>query len=126
MVAADAQTILVADDECLVLDMICDTLASRKYRVLRANNGEEALALAADLSQRIDLLITDIAMDNVDGLELADRLVAERPAMGVLYMSGYCDDKALGRRVAGKRTGFLHKPFTTSQLLSKLERTLGV
>jgi CheY-like chemotaxis protein len=125
MTADDAKTILVAEDERVVRDVICDTLAPKKYTVLSANNGEEALALAGDVSRPIDVLITDIAMDDIDGLELADKLLASRPGIGVLYISGYCEETALGARATGQRRGFLHKPFKPSQLVSKLEDILG-
>jgi len=78
--------------------------------------------LAADFPGSIDLLITDIAMDDVDGLQLADRLLAERPT--ILYVSAYCDQDELGSRLESKRIGFLKKPFTVSRLLAHTDEIL--
>ncbi len=124
MVLAETKTVLVTENEPLILELISGRLASREYKVLQASSGEEALSLAERYPQRIHLLVADIALEEMDGLELADRLTAERPDMRVLYTSSYCDEQALGKRLGGKRAGFLPKPFTVSQLLLKIERML--
>src|SRR5262245_50986482 len=88
-------TLLVVENEAAIVALVQMALERHGYLVLTAASGGEALSLAASHQGPIDLLITDVVMPDLRGPELARRLVAERPDMLTLFMSGYMDD-ALG------------------------------
>ena len=85
---------------------------------MASGSGEEALGLARDSAEPIDLLATDVMMPGMSGLELSQRLRAERPELPVLYLSGYAADVLPEALPAGTR--FLPKPFTSQGLLEEL------
>jgi len=85
--------------------------------------GEQALALG-EAAGRLDLLLTDIRMPDLTGIEVADRLRRQRPGLRVLFMSGYIDDPDLRSRLATERSQVLDKPFTTAQLADKVRAAL--
>jgi nitrogen-specific signal transduction histidine kinase/CheY-like chemotaxis protein len=118
------ETILVAEDENGVRHWIHNALQGRGYTVFACRNAKEALSIAADYAGPVHLLLTDIMMPGMSGRELADRLVAQRPATRVIYMSGYTEEE-LGRHgVAGEEREFLQKPFTPLELLEKVRAVL--
>ena len=92
------------------------------YRVLACSDGDEALRCAALYSDELDLLVTDLVMPRVGGLELAQKMLADRPEMPILLISGFSHDKRAIEELLASRSdiGFLRKPFK----LSELERTL--
>src|SRR6185295_4609761 len=97
------------------------------YRVLVAPNGPAALALVgerggADLG--IDLLLTDVVMPGMNGRELADRLRSVRPALHVLYCSGYADDVMVHHGNVQAEFNFIAKPYTIATLAKKLRQVL--
>ncbi len=120
--AGGSETVLLVEDEESVRQLVLETLASRGYRVLEAGNGNAALALAAAHPEPIDLVITDVVMPGLSGHELAQQLLALRPAMKVLYLSGYAQD-AFPPNEAHK--AFLQKPFTLQSLSRKVREVLG-
>ncbi|MGC4065910.1 MAG: response regulator [Polyangiaceae bacterium] len=94
------------------------------YRVLVAPGGTEALRLAKQHNERIDILMTDIVMPEMNGRELAETLCALHAETRVLYTSGYTEDVILLHGV-GKETGFfLSKPYTLQVLSKKLRQVL--
>jgi two-component system cell cycle sensor histidine kinase/response regulator CckA len=86
--------------------------------------GEDAEQISAGYAQKIDLLLTDIVMPVVDGVELARRLSIQRPDMRVLYMSGYTDNMVVHRGVLAGSAAFLQKPFTATTLAEKIRSVL--
>jgi two-component system cell cycle sensor histidine kinase/response regulator CckA len=100
-------------------------LESLGYVALAAAAPEEALALAGAPGRHLDLLLTDVVMPGMKGPELARRLVALRPGLRVLFMSGYTADAALTRDGPGGAGGFLQKPFTRADLAARLAEALG-
>ena len=96
-------------------------LSSRAKRVIEARDGEEALELIGDELATIDLLVTDLVMPRMGGLELARRLAAERPDLPALFLSGYPDDEVDFEREPLERHRFLQKPFTERDLASALD-----
>ena len=118
------ETILVVEDTEMVRDLVRATLTSYGYEVLAAANAEEALELAADESCRIDLLLTDVVMPGMNGRELADRLVAARPGLAVLFTSGYPADTVLRLEIADARANFIEKPYLPDELGRVVRRTL--
>ena len=118
-------TVLLVEDEPVVLRLARDLLAENGYRVLAASSGSDALSIARNETETIHMLITDVVMPEMSGPELADQMRKLRPAMRVLYMSGYTDDEVLCRKGLPENSAFLQKPFTPHQFLQKARATLG-
>ena len=119
------ETILVAEDEPGVRTLVSHTLRQHGYTVLEAAHGIEALAILERHKKPIHLLLTDVVMPQISGRELAERLVARQPELRVLFMSGYTDDAVLRRGLCTADKNFLHKPFTTGTLASRVRQVLN-
>jgi two-component system cell cycle sensor histidine kinase/response regulator CckA len=116
-------TILVVEDEPLVRQQVCRTLRRHGFRVLEAQDGDEALALARRHAGPLDVLLADVIMPRMNGVELSRRLLDLHPRTKVVYMSGYADDVVQdGLR---EDTLFLAKPFSTNALLDKVRQALN-
>jgi CheY-like chemotaxis protein len=118
------ETILYVEDESVLRAVIADCLVQLGYQVLAASDGDHALALAAEHKAPIDLLLTDVRMPEMSGPELAAKLLPLRPAMKVIYVSGYPDDIVTTHGSPGPDTVFLAKPFTIKLLAAKLREVL--
>ena len=118
------ETILVVEDEAAVRKIAVSVLASRGYKVLEAGSAADGLDLAEKHPGRIDLLLTDVIMPGVSGHEMAERLVARRPELKVLFMSGYVDDAIASHGVLEPGIHFLKKPFTPSSLAREVREVL--
>ncbi len=110
------ETILLVEDDEGVRDFVRFVLSTLGYRVLEAGDGAEALRVASGFAEPIDLLLSDIVMPRLGGLELARQLVQLRPTMKVMHMSGYPGDSAETRAVTGGRARLLAKPFERDTL----------
>ena len=111
------ETILLVDDDDAVRDSLGHALAVLGYNVLAAEDGLEALRVAAGMpNRRIDLLLTDVVMPDMDGCTLADRLREKQPELKVLFSSGYERNVALRRRRQRSGDAFLPKPFSADAL----------
>ena len=115
-----AETVLVAEDEDAVRQIIEKALQARGYRVMVARDGSEALALAGRHPGQIDLLVTDVVMPDMNGRVLSQRLMEVRPAIKTLYLSGYTDDAILHHGVLQEGVAFLQKPFSLGALARKV------
>ncbi len=113
-------TVLLIEDTPAVRTVVRAFLESEGYRVLEAERGEDALALAHAYGGPIDLVLTDIVLPGMDGKQAAGELRAERPGVKVLYMSGYTNDPELRTGHLPPRTAFLQKPFGGEQLRDAL------
>ncbi len=122
--ALSGARILVVEDEPAISLLVQRVLQSRGYQVLTAENAEQALAQVGRQSQPLDLLITDIVMPGMSGVDLAARLQAEYPGLLVLFTSGYADHAILRDGKLPPDASFLSKPYTMSRLLSWVERLL--
>ena len=117
------KTILVVDDEGFLVDIIFEILDSHGYHVLTATSGEEALQVAKK-GTIIDLLLSDLIMKPMNGLQLAAELKQSNPQIKVLFMSGYTEDYI--RENLGLYTvPFLVKPIGADDLLEKIPKLLG-
>jgi CheY-like chemotaxis protein len=105
------ETLLLAEDEEAVRTLASHVLERCGYRVLTARDGEEALHLADSYLGSIDLLVSDVVMPSLGGQELARQLIARRPALRVIYISGYATRAALPHGLAQGTTCLLSKPF---------------
>jgi PAS domain S-box-containing protein len=119
-----SETVLLVEDEDSVRELVRETLALRGYRVLEAENGEAGLRVAEKHGDEIDILITDVVMPGMGGRELAKRLMAMRPKIGVLYLSGYTEDAIVNHGALDPGTAFLQKPFTLQKLAQKVREVL--
>jgi CheY-like chemotaxis protein len=118
-------TILLAEDEAGVRHVAVRVLERQGYRVLAAADALGCLALAAGEPGRIDLLLTDVVMPDLDGRRLHERLEAVRPGVPVLYMSGYAGDVVTHHGVLEGGGGFIQKPFTPEGLTEAVRRALA-
>jgi DNA-binding NtrC family response regulator len=118
------ETILVVDDEESLRIVVGDLLGQLGYNVLSAGGADEAMALAAGYSGKIDLLLSDVIMEPVPGPALAALLTAVRPEMKVVFISGYADDSLAPDRVLKPGAVLVHKPFTIKILSAKLREVL--
>ena len=117
------ETILVVEDADGVRQLVCRSLTALGYAVIAASGGEEALQLAST-GTPIDLLLTDVVMPKMNGVELAQRLRDSRPLVPVLFMSGY-DDGLRRRRMAKEHLlTLLQKPFTAEELHQAVRKAL--
>ena len=119
-----SETILVAEDEDGVRSLTREVLERYGYTVLEAANGEEALKVAEQHEGPLDLLLSDVVMPRMGGPELAQALLAKRPTVKVLYMSGYTDHPMVRRGVVNAGVAFLQKPFTPTVLVSRVREVL--
>ncbi len=118
--AAAAETVLVVEDEEIVRDLVCHVLSEQGYNVLCASNGVEALEISRKHGGEIRLVITDVVMPQIGGLELARKLVVLRPGIKVLYVSGYSENDMNEQGIAPGELEFLEKPFTPQALTRKV------
>lgn len=110
------ETILVADDEGAVLGLVKITLEDLGYHVLAADDGADAIEVIEQQHDRIDLLITDLVMPHVGGIELAGRFAAACPEKGIIYMSGYAPSLNDHLKGVDHSFSFLKKPFQPAEL----------
>ncbi len=119
-----SETVLLAEDEPGVRAIGRELLALNGYLVLEAENGVEALEVAARHQGPIHLLLTDVVMPRMGGRELAERLAAARPGIRLLFISGFTDDTVVRHGVLDAGVAFLQKPFTLESLSLKVREVL--
>ena len=112
-------TVLVVDDENLLLTMAETILSDFGYKVLTANNGQKALHVLGENTHKVDLIVTDLVMPGMGGRELIERIRQSGLNIPVMCTSGYVlpEDKQAS-------AGYLQKPFTSSELLIKVKAAL--
>ena len=114
------ETVLVAEDEEIVRELVCDVLEEQGYNVLCAAHGMEALRMAEDFDGKIHLLVTDVIMPHMNGPELAEKLSLVRPGLKILYVSGYSNNDISDHGVLDTGVELLQKPFTPQTLARKV------
>lgn len=117
-------TVLIVDDEPLVLSIASMILTRAGFRALSAESGEEALALCSQHPDPIRLAVLDIVMPGMDGIELRDRLCERYPDLVAVYMSGYSHADIAARGVPLGPGALLHKPFQPSALVDRVRAAL--
>jgi PAS domain S-box-containing protein len=119
------ETLLLVEDEDAVRSLVRNVLREKGYRVLEASGGEEALEFSELYAGRIDLLVTDVVMPQMNGRELARRLLNVRPQIKVLYISGYTENAVWFQNGLDSSGAFLQKPFSPEALARKVREVLG-
>jgi two-component system cell cycle sensor histidine kinase/response regulator CckA len=118
------EMVLVVEDEVTVRNLAGRVLARAGYAVREASDGYEALRIAEDRAAPLDLLLTDVNMPRMGGLELARRVQEMRPGLRVLFFSGDAEAAVAGLDVAGEGVNFIGKPFTAEGLARKVREVL--
>jgi len=122
--ATGQETVLIVEDEEMVLNLAARLLESYGYDVLAAGSGSDALAVVEQHEGTIDLLLTDVVMPMMNGAELADALTEKRPGLKVLFTSGYTQDVIAKHGVLGEGVHFIAKPYSLDSLAAKVRQVL--
>jgi PAS domain S-box-containing protein len=118
------EVILLVEDEEELRRLAVRELDRRGYAVVVASAGDEALEVARSLDGRIDLLVTDVVMPGMSGIELAEKVGELWPSMPVLFVSGHLDEGSVGRNPMAADADLLPKPFTPDQLGHRVRQAL--
>ena len=122
------KTVLVIDDDPKVRDLLQIVLCGSGYQVRIAKQSAEVLSIALTPEEGIDLLLVDLYLPGISGLDLADQVISKCPETKVLYISGISDaedTKARAHGEWGKDASFLDKPFRPTQLVDSVDHLLG-
>jgi signal transduction histidine kinase/ActR/RegA family two-component response regulator len=119
-----SETILLAEDDLNLRTMVETVLQRHGYTVLPASDGRQAAELAQGYPDRIDLLLTDVVMPEMNGRQLYERLAEQYPAIKALYMSGYTAEVLANEGALDHRTELVQKPFSVMDLLARVRTTL--
>lgn len=123
--ACGTETILLVEDEVSVRESTAEYLAENGYTVLKAKTGPEALQMAEQHGQPIDLLLTDLVMPQMSGSELSERIVRIYPNVRVVFMSGYSNNLLTSQQILDSQYRLLQKPFRLTTLGRCLREVLS-
>jgi two-component system cell cycle sensor histidine kinase/response regulator CckA len=118
------ERILVVDDAPSICMLVTDALQPLGYQVLEAHSAKDAIEIARSKEEKIDLLLTDVIMPEMNGKELADELKESRPDMKVIFMSGYTNNVILQERIMESGLMLINKPLIPNVLARKLREVL--
>lgn len=118
-------TLLLVDDEPFVRSSLAHLLRHKGFEVLVAKDGKDALELCAGRDKPLDLLVTDVVLPGISGLELCDRLRETRSDLPALLMSGHADSALQYQSLDPSNTLFVQKPFRAPELIGQVRRLLG-
>jgi len=119
-----SETVLLVEDDASLRLFVSTVLRECGYRILEAQNGLEALSIAAKYAGSINILLTDVVMPKMGGRELSAALSSQREGIKMLYMSGYTDDAVVLHELLEARMPYLQKPFTAEVLARKVRELL--
>lgn len=118
------ETILVAEDQEVVRNLVCNILKKQGFRTITAATAEEVIKEAESFEGKIHLLLSDLVMPGINGKQLYEQLQKKRKEMKVLYMSGYTGDVIAHHGILDEGTEFIQKPFTIKSLSAKIKEVL--
>jgi len=119
------ETILLVEDDAMLIEVSQNILRKLGYHVLSATAPEQALEIVEDKSTKIDLVLTDVIMPQMNGRELVDSILEKRPEVKFLFMSGYTADVVLHHGVTDGDTFFISKPFSKKEIAFKIKDVLN-
>lgn len=119
-----AETILLVDDDEAIIDVTRDMLEIMGYRVLAATSGRDAIRICQERGTRIDLVLLDMILVDMDGGEIFDRLQAIRPGLAIILASGFGLNQQVSQVMAKGCRAFLQKPFGMAELSQKVRGVL--
>ena len=122
--AVGVGTVLVVEDDPAVRDMTTQLLRRAGYDVIAVSDGIEAIATARH-AKGIDVLVTDVVMSNMSGIELTEQMMDVYPLIGVVLLSGYTAETLDLERVTARGATFVPKPISSDQLLKAVHRAVG-
>jgi two-component system, cell cycle sensor histidine kinase and response regulator CckA len=118
-------TIFIVEDDAAVRGLVHEILEHYGYRVIEAPTGDGALAMWPAIREEVDLLLTDMVMPGEhNGLDLARKLLADRPELPVIYTSGYSRELFSGKIGLQEGRNYLPKPYLTAKLLAIIQNAL--
>jgi len=120
-----AATVLLVEDNRMVMEMVRELLESHGHSVFTAVTPREAIAIARDRASSINLLVSDVVMPQMNGPELHERLAQFVPGLKVLYMSGYANNVVVHRGELEEGVNFIAKPFTTEAFMKRMAGVLA-
>ena len=123
-VSGGAEMVLLVEDDESVRCLVSSVLRQQGYRVIESGDGPSALLAAETQGEAVDLLVIDVVLPGLSGREVAERLTAVRPALKVLFLSGYTDHAVVRHGVLDAEMAFLQKPFTPDVLARKVRGVL--
>lgn len=118
-------TILLVEDSDVVREVIARMLENGGFDVHKASGGEKALSLLRSGDVPFDLLLIDVVMPEMSGVELADRVASEHPETRILFMTGHSDDMVSGKGMLGGNREYIGKPFSQGEILEKVRVILS-
>ncbi|SRR5579883_299047 len=124
-IAAGHETILLVEDDELVRNMTKCALEEIGYKPLVAASPQEAIELCSQKGSEIRLMLTDVVMKGMNGMELRDRISALNPSIKVLFMSGYASNVIVQHGILKKGLHFIQKPFAPDDLARRIEELLA-
>jgi PAS domain S-box-containing protein len=119
------ETVLLVEDEEMVRNLARDFLQQAGHTVLEARHGSEAIRICEQYGASIHLIVTDVVMPQMGGIEMIRRIKTLRPQIKFLYVSGYTDDALIRQGVRTDEVSYLAKPFTGKELISKVGEILS-
>jgi len=123
-ICSGTETVLLVEDDEIVRKLASEVLEMFGYGVIKASGPEDAIQAFEEYEGKIDLLLTDVVLPQMDGKTLFEKLALRRPDMKVLFVSGYTEDFIVHRGVLLPGVHFLQKPFTVAGLASKVREVL--
>ncbi|MCU0571564.1 MAG: PAS domain S-box protein [Syntrophobacteraceae bacterium] len=124
-IQGNGETILLVDDEQEVLDVGRELLERFGYRVLTANDGENAMDVFAEFEKDIQCVILDLNMPGLDGQTCLERLLSHSPSMRIIVATGYLERERRREMIESGASGFITKPYRFTDMLRELKRALS-
>ncbi|HQU86818.1 MAG TPA: response regulator, partial [Pyrinomonadaceae bacterium] len=124
--ATGNETILVIEDEQMVRELTRQILEAEGYNVISAENGKAALDIVEKLKGEIELVVTDVIMPEMSGIEFSRKVKEIYPELPILFTSGYSDDHSFFEELRDVKAMFLSKPFVSATLIGKVREFLDM
>ena len=120
----NSKIVLVVDDDPHTLSFVTECIAQMGQKVLSAASGEEALAIIHNQDVQVSLLLSDVVMPGLNGIELARSMVTKAPSTKIIFMSGFMQPTSSSPNSARYESGFIQKPFSRKTLATHVKKAL--